>query len=269
MTRSRGMARPHGRLVGRALWLLAAVTCALAPAAGARAQSVTVFAAASLKGAMEDAGRAYTAKSGVKVIGSFASSSTLAKQIERGAPADLYLSANVTWMDYLQQRNAIEAGTRVNLLRNRLVLVAPGSSRVSVRIQKGFPLDKLLGDRRLAMGDPDHVPAGIYGRAALVSLGVWESVESRVARTDNVQAALALVARGEAPLGIVYRTDALAYPSVKVLGAFPDGSHPDIVYPAAVTARAANRIGAGKLLNFLRSREAAAIFERHGFTVFR
>lgn len=269
MTRSRGMASPHGRLVGSALFLLAAVTCVLAPAAGAQAQSVTVFAAASLKGAMEDAGRAYTAKSGVKVIGSFASSSTLAKQIERGAPADLYLSANVKWMDYLQQKNAIEASTRVNLLRNRLVMIAPGSGRVSVRIRKGFPLDKLLGDGRLAMGDPDHVPAGIYGKAALLSLGVWESVESRLARADNVRAALVLVARGEAPLGIVYRTDAQADPSIKVLGEFPDGSYPDIVYPAAVTARATNRLEAGELLDFLRSREAAAIFRRHGFTLFR
>jgi molybdate transport system substrate-binding protein len=231
------------------------------------AQTLTVFAAASLKDALDDAGGAYAGKSGTKVVGSFASSSALARQIERGAPADLYLSANVKWMDYLQERKAIEAATRVKLLRNRLVLIAPGSSRVSVRIQKGFPIDKLIGDGRLAMGDPDHVPAGIYGKAALVALGVWQSVESRVARVDNVRAALALVARGEAPLGIVYATDARADPKVMVLGEFPDGSYPDIVYPAAVTARTANRVEAERFLRFLRSREAAAIFERHGFAV--
>ena len=233
------------------------------------ADTLTVFAAASLKNALDDVARAYTAKNRIKVVGSFASSSTLAKQIEIGAPADVYLAANVKWMDYLQQRDAIETGTRGNLLRNRLVLVAPGSSSVSVRIQKGFPIHKLLGDGRLAMGDPDHVPAGIYAKAALASLGVWQSVESRLARAENVRAALALVARGEAPLGIVYATDARADPSVKVLGEFPDGSYPDIVYPAAVTARAANRNEAGKYLRFLRSGEAAAIFERHGFTVVR
>jgi molybdate transport system substrate-binding protein len=199
----------------------------------------------------------------------FASSSTLARQIERGAPADLYIAANVKWMDYLQGRDAIDAGTRVNLLRNRLVPIAPGSSQLSVRIQKGFPLDKLLGDGRLAMGDPDHVPAGIYGKAALVSLGVWQSVEPKVARADNVRAALALVARGEARLGIVYATDARGDPGVTVLGELPGGSYPDIVYPAAVTARAPNRIEAQKLLRFLRSREAGAIFERHGFTIVR
>jgi len=249
------------------LGMAAAIIIFSASSLAVSAQTLTVFAAASLKNALDDAGRAYAGRSGLKVIGSFASSSALARQIERGAPADLYLSANVKWMDYLQQRKAIEAGTRVNLVRNRLVLIAPASSRVSVRIQKGFPIDKLLGDGRLAMGDPDHVPAGIYGKAALVALGVWQSVESRVARADNVRAALALVARGEAPLGIVYATDARADPSVKVLGEFPEGSYPDIVYPAAVTAWAANRIEAGRFLRFLRSPEVAAIFERHGFVV--
>ena len=249
--------------------MLTAVVLAALPSAAMSAQSVTVFSAASLKNALEEAGHAYTAKSGIKVVGSFASSSTLAKQIENGAPADAYLSANVKWMDYLQQRGAIDTGTRINLLRNRLVLIAPGSSRVSVRIQKGFPIGRLLGDGRLAMADPDHVPAGIYGKAALASLGVWDAVEAKVARAENVRAALALVARGEAPLGIVYATDAQAEPKVKMLGEFPDGSYPPIVYPAAVTARAANRIEAQGLLRFLRSREAAAIFERHGFAVFR
>lgn len=247
--------------------ILAAIIVSSVPSLAVSAQKVTVFAAASLKNALDDAGRAYAAESGIKVIGSFASSSALARQIERGAPADLYFSANVKWMDYLQERKAIEAATRVNLLRNRLVLIAPGSSRVSVRIQTGFPIDKVLGDGRLAMGDPDHVPAGIYGKAALVTLGVWKSVESKVARADNVRAALALVARGEAPLGIVYATDAGADPSVQVLGEFPDGSYPDIVYPAAVTARAANRVEAERFLRFLRTREAGVIFERHGFAV--
>ena len=147
--------------------MLTAVVLAALPSAAMSAQSVTVFSAASLKNALEEAGHAYTAKSGIKVVGSCASSSTLAKQIENGAPADAYLSANVKWMDYLQQRDAIDTGTRINLLRNRLVLIAPGSSRVSVRIQKGFPIARLLGDGRLAMADPDHVPAGIYGKAAL------------------------------------------------------------------------------------------------------
>ena len=247
--------------------ILAAIVIAFAPSFAVSAQTVTVFAAASLKNALDDAGRAFAGKSGIRVIGSFASSSALARQIEMGAPADLYLSANVKWMDYLERCKAIDAGTRVVLLRNRLVLISPRSSRLSVGIRRGFPIVKLLGDGRLAMGDPDHVPAGIYGKVALVTLGVWQSVESRVARADNVRAALALVARGEAPLGIVYATDAGADPRVTVLGEFPDGSYPEILYPAAVTTRAVNRVHAERFLRFLRSGEAAAIFERHGFAV--
>ena len=252
----------------RAARLLAAIVLVCAPAT-TLAQNVTVFAAASLKNALDEVGRAYSAGGSAKFVGSYASTSALAKQIERGAPADVYVAADIRWMDYLQQRGSIDAGTRISLLRNRLVLIAPAPAAVPVRIVRGFPLAQLLGDGRLAMGDPDHVPAGIYGRAALESLAVWQAVAPKIARADSVRAALALVARGEAPLGIVYSTDALAEETVKVVAELPAGSHPDIVYPAAVVARAPNRAAAGRLLAFLRTREAGAIFERHGFTLYR
>jgi molybdate transport system substrate-binding protein len=231
----------------------------------ALAQSLTVFAAASLKNALDEVAGAYRQKTGVSVAASYASSSALAKQIEQGAPADIFLSADTQWMDYLQERKAIDPSTRVDLLRNGLVLVAPRASTVELRVAPSMPLAATLGNGRLAMGDPDHVPAGRYGKAALEKLGVWSDVAPKVARADNVRAALALVARAEAPLGIVYGTDAAAEPGVRVVGVFPADSHPPIVYPAAATAASKAQPQARKFLDFLRGAEAAAIFERHGF----
>ncbi|MDX1377057.1 MAG: molybdate ABC transporter substrate-binding protein, partial [Burkholderiales bacterium] len=230
----------------------------------AQAERVTVFAAASLKNALEDAAAAHAAAGGARAVLALGSSSTLAKQIKHGAPADVFISANVEWMAYLAERALIDPASRVDLLRNRLVLVAPAASRVRVALEPGFPLAALLGDGRLAMGDPSHVPAGRYARAALESLGVWTSVRDRIAAAEHVRAALALVSRGEAPLGVVYATDAAADGGVRVVAAFPKGSHPPIVYPAARVAASRNP-AAGALLAFLRSAAAAAIFEKHGF----
>jgi molybdate transport system substrate-binding protein len=230
-------------------------------AAQAHAEPVLVFAAASLKNALDQA----ATNAPVKAVVSYASSSALARQIEAGAPAQIYLSADLAWMDYLQQRNLIHSDSRRNLLGNKLVLIAPATSSVRAAVEAGFPLARLLGEGRLALGDPTHVPAGKYAKAALESLGVWESVKDRLAPAENVRAALALVARGETPLGIVYATDAAAEPRVRAVGAFPAGSHPPIVYPAALTSHAKG--GApGRFLDFLGTPRARAIFEKHGFT---
>jgi len=197
---------------------------------------------------------------------SYAASSTLAKQIEHGAPADLFISADLDWMDYLAQRELIAAATRTNLLGNTLVLVAPADSTTALEIAPHFPLAAALGGGRLVTGDPAHVPVGLYAKAALQKLGVWDDVAPRLAPADSVRAALLLVARREAPLGIVYRTDALAEPRVKVIATFPADSHPPIVYPAAITAESKNP-SAAALLAFLKSSAARRIFERHGFTL--
>jgi len=198
---------------------------------------------------------------------SYAGSGALARQIEQGAPADVFISANVRWMDYLEERKRVATGSRVDLLRNRLVLIAPSPSLVRLTIAPNFPLAAALGRGRLAMADPDHVPAGLYGKAALEALGVWRSVAARVARTDNVRGAVALVARGEAALGIVYRTDVLTVRSVRIVAEFPESAHPAIVYPGAVLANSKRELRAREWLAFLRSVEAAAVFEQHGFTV--
>jgi molybdate transport system substrate-binding protein len=245
---------------------VAAVVCGwigLAAADRAEAQELLVFAAASLKDALDAALVDYTADSGRAVVASYASSSTLARQIEQGAPADLFISANPEWMDYLAERGLIRADSRANLLGNGLVLVAPKDSGVGVEIAPGFDLLGALAGGRLAMGDPDHVPAGTYGKAALESLGVWRAVAPAVVRADNVRAALALVARGEAPLGIVYSTDAKVEPGVRIVGTFPADSHPAIIYPAAATATAKSE--AASYLAFLRSSAAKAVFEKYGF----
>jgi molybdate transport system substrate-binding protein len=231
----------------------------------ARAQDLTVFAAASLKEALDEAGGQFPRASSQKVLLAYAASSALAKQIENGAPADVFISADLDWMDYVEQRKLIKAGTRANLLRNRLVLIAPADSRMKVEIKPGFPLVKLLGDGKLSMADPDSVPAGKYGKAALERLGVWGSIEARVARGDNVRAALIFVARGEAPLGIVYQTDALAEKKVRVVGVFPQDTHPAIIYPVAVIA-SSKHAAAPRFVNYLKSAEARAIFEKHGFS---
>ncbi len=234
----------------------------------AQSRGVLVFAAASLKNAFDAIDASYQRETGKHVTVSLAASSTLAKQIANGAPADIFISADLAWMDYLAKKNLIKPATRKNLLGNELVLIAPKGSAVRVEIEPGFPLARLLGGGRLAMADTSAVPAGIYGKAALEKLGVWASVESRIAQAENVRAALALVALGEAPLGIVYRTDAAVEPNVRVVGVFPDDTHPPIIYPVALTAAAANPDAAG-FLEYLESPKAAALFEKQGFRVLK
>jgi molybdate transport system substrate-binding protein len=232
----------------------------------ARAAEVTVFAAASLKNALDDAVKLYEAKTGMKVVVSYAASSALAKQIEAGAPADIFFSADLDWMDYLQNKSLINVATRQTLLGNTLVLIAPKGARTSLAIEKSFPLLKSLGtDGKLAMASVDSVPAGKYGKAALTYLGVWDEVAPRVAQAENVRAALALVARKEAPLGIVYGTDAKSDPSVRVVATFPAESHPEILYPVALLASA--KADARKFLGFLLSPEAAPAFQAQGFII--
>jgi molybdate transport system substrate-binding protein len=231
------------------------------------ADEVTVFAAASTTNAMTDIGEIFNQRKLGRFRPSFASSSTLAKQIENGAPADIYLSANAKWMNYLEEKKMITDGTRVDLLGNRIVLIAPRDSGLDqVRIAPGFDLAKLFGGGRLSMGDPDHVPAGIYGRQALESLGAWSTVERRVARAKDVRAALALVERGEAPVGVVYATDAAISKKVKIVGTFPENSHPPIVYPVAVVAGRRSP-ATDRFMELLQSAEANTVFEKYGFSV--
>jgi len=234
------------------------ITC---PAHG---RDLTVFAAASLKNALDEVSRQYGHDIGSRVSISYAASSTLAKQIEQGAPADIFISADLGWMDYVAKRNLIKPGSRVSLLRNEIVLIAPAKSAAKIEIKPGLPLGGLLGKNRLAMADPDYVPAGKYGKAALQKLGVWNSVSARIARGENVRAALNFVSRGEAPLGIVYRTDAAADKSVRIVAVFPPETHPPIVYPAALL-KAGTHPGAAKFFGFLKSAAAAKIFAEHGF----
>ncbi len=228
---------------------------------------VTVFAAASLKNAMDDALAAYTARTGVPAKASYAASSAIARQIEQGAPADLFVSADADWMDDLARKNLIVAASRRDLLSNHLALIAPAASRVSLRIARGMPLAATLGADRLAVAGPD-VPAGRYAQASLTALGVWDSVKDKLARGESVRAALAFVAQGETPLGIVYDTDAKVEPRVRIVALFPDDSHPPIVYPAALVAGAHNP-HAGDCLKFLEGPEAGAIFRRYGFITAR
>jgi molybdate transport system substrate-binding protein len=242
------------------------VVASLGAARPAAADDVVVFAAASLKNALDDAAGAFQQAGGDKVNVSYAASSALAKQIESGAPADIFVSADLDWMDYVQQRSLIKPQTRKNLLGNRLVLVAPVSSDVKVEIKPNFPLASLLKDGRLAIADPDAVPAGKYGKAALEKLGVWSSVADKLARAENVRAALFFVSRQEAPLGIVYQTDAAADKGVKIVAVFPEDSHPPVVYPIALIAGSKSP-GAAKFLGFLESAAARPIFEKQGFTV--
>jgi len=220
-----------------------------------------VFAAASLKNALDDVAALSPAKPTI----SYGASSALARQIENGAPAQLFISADLDWMDYLEQRKLLRAGTRRWLLGNKLVLIAPAGSAVKVEIGPGFPLAKLLGDGRLATADPNSVPAGKYTRSALEKFGVWGSVAGRLAPTENVRAALLLVARGEAPLGTVYTTDAAVEPKVRIVAVFPDGSHPAIVYPAALTAAAPASGPAADFFAFLASPAARKVFGKYGF----
>lgn len=243
------------------LWLISLlslfVTCA-----PALAQNLTVFAAASLKDGLDEIARNYAPAA--KVVVAYAASSTLARQIENAAPADLFISADLDWMDYLEARKLIRPGSRVNLLRNRLILIAPAASSATLKIEAGFALAAALGNNRLAMANPEAVPAGRYGKAALETLGVWQSVAAKVAPAENVRAALVLVARGEAPFGIVYRTDAIADKKVKIVGEFPAGSHPPIIYPAAVVT-ASKHAQAQAFLDYLASGPARRIFAKYGF----
>jgi molybdate transport system substrate-binding protein len=233
--------------------------------ATADAKAVTVFAAASMKNALDEVDAAYTAKSGVRIVASYAASSVLAKQIEQAAPADVFVSADTAWMDYAIQKKSINEATRVNLLGNKIVLIAPKDSTIDkVDIKQGFDLAKLAGDGRIATGDVTSVPVGKYAKAALEKLGAWSAAQSKFAMADNVRAALTLVSRGEAVLGIVYETDAKVDPGVKIVGVFPESSHPPIIYPVAATANA-NAETAGYLA-FLRSAAAKTIFEKYGFT---
>ncbi len=229
---------------------------------------VIIFAAASLATALNEITAIFAAKGTGKAKVSLASSSILAKQIANGAPADIYISANADWMNYLVRKKAILAASRVDLVANRLVLIVPTSSTFKVRIVPGFPLARALGNDRLAMGDPDHVPAGMYAKAALINLGVWKSVASRIAPTLDVRAALVLVQRGEAGAGIVYATDALITDRVRVVDAFPGDSHPPITYPAAIVAGQA-RPEVWRFFSFLTAPEATTAFSRQGFQVIR
>jgi len=250
----------------RKLWVLSlTLAVQLTFASAANAKDIVAFAAASLKNALDEASAAYQREAESRVLISYASSSTLAKQIENGAPADLFISADLDWMDYLHQRGLIQTDTRLILLGNRLVLIAPAQSTVTVEIRPGFALANLLGTERLAMADPGAVPAGKYGKAALEALGVWSSVAAKVAPAEDVRAALLLVSRGETPLGIVYATDAAADKGVRIVASFPDDSHPPIAYPAAKIA-ASDNPAADAFLAYLRSDRARPFFERQGFT---
>ncbi|MBL0936829.1 MAG: molybdate ABC transporter substrate-binding protein [Rhizobiaceae bacterium] len=246
---------------------LAAIAIFLCVALPARAQEpVTVFAAASLKTALDAISESWSQEEGRQATVSYAGSSALARQIEEGAPADLFISADLDWMAYLTDRDLIDTASERRLLGNRIVLVAPADSSVELSIAPGFDLAGALGDGRLAMANIDAVPAGRYGKAALESLGVWDGVADKVAQAENVRAALQFVALGEAPLGIVYQTDATVEPGVRVVGAFPEDSHEPIIYPAALTVDSANP-DAAAFLNYLQGDAARAIFEEQGFTV--
>ena len=235
-----------------------------APAPAASTTTVTVFAAASLKNALDGAAAAYKAKTGVDAKLSYAGSLTLAKQIEADAPVDIFFSADVASMDYLASRNLIDAKSRINLLGNSLVLIAPRTSKLDRVALTKEGLSSAVGAGRIATGDVASVPVGQYAKAALTKLGLWEIAEPHFAFTDNVRAALAFVALEEAALGIVYATDAKSEPKVKIVANFPEDSHPPIVYPVALTASAKGDAGA-KFLAFLRGPAARAIFVEQGF----
>jgi len=253
----------------RPTWLALLVAAGLAWTGGvqpvsAQGKDVVVFAAASLKQALDEIARQRQRETGKKTIISYAASNTLIRQIEQGAPADIFFSADLDWMDYGEQKGLIKPDTRFNLLENRLVLIVPSERNLTVNIQPGFDLAALLKGGRLAMGNVDAVPAGKYGKAALEKLGVWDSVKNKIAQAESVRAALMFVSRGEASLGIVYQTDAAADLKIRIAGTFPENAHPPIIYPVALTKQSTNA-DAQAFLNDLRSRRRP--FERQGFTV--
>jgi molybdate transport system substrate-binding protein len=231
----------------------------------AQQQSLTVFAAASMKNALDDVNAAFTKRTNIKTVASYAATSALMRQIDQGAPADIFASADLEWMDYGLKNKLINPSTRVNLLGNRLVLIAPKDSKIgTVTLAPGFDLAKLVGDGRIATGEVKSVPVGRYAVAALQKLGIWSSVEKRMAMVENVRVALTLVARAEAVLGIVYETDAKVEPGVKIVAHFPPDSHPEIVYPVAATVGA--KPDATRYLDFLQSISAKVVFETYGFS---
>lgn len=248
----------------RGFILAAGALAASGPALAAG--TVTVFAAASLQESLTQAGALWSKGSGTQAKFSFGASSAMARQISQGAPADLFLSADLEWMDWLAERKLIVPASRRNLLSNSLVLIAPAASKVKLTIGKGMPLARALGDGRLAVADTNAVPAGKYAKAALTRLGVWPSVAGKLLPAENVRTALAYVSRGEAPLGIVYATDAKADPKVRVVGTFPASSHPAIVYPGAITDGSRNS-AAASFLGWLQAPEASAVFRKYGFGV--
>jgi molybdate transport system substrate-binding protein len=257
------------RWLSRAAGLAAAALLAWGPPqAPARALGgdLVVFAAASLKNALDTINAEWQKETGKKAVISYAASSALAKQIEQGAPAQVFISADLDWMDYLAGKSLIKADTRSNLLGNRIVLIGPKDKAQAVEIKPGFDLARILGDGRLSMANVDSVPAGKYGKAALEKLGVWASVSGKIAQAENVRAALLLVSRGETPVGIVYQTDAAADSNVKIIGTFPEDTHPPIIYPIAITASATHP-DAAAFLAYLKSTKAKPLFEAQGFTV--
>ena len=256
--------RTSCNLLAGVLFILSSVTWS--SVASAQPAKLVIFAAASLKDALDEVTSAYQRDKGQETTTSYAASSTLAKQIEAGAPADIFISADLDWMDYLSQRSLIKPETRFNFLGNKLVLIARADDPIKLAIGPDFPLAQALGTSRLAIADPASVPAGKYGKAALESLGVWASVEGKLAPAQDVRATLAFVSRGEAPLGIVYQTDATADKAVKIVGEFPESSYPPIVYPLAVTRSSANP-GTADYIAFLKSSAARPDFEKQGFVM--
>lgn len=244
-----------------------ALTLCMVPAWGADPHTVLVFAAASLTNALEDVDHAFTDQTHIPVKESFASSAVIAKQIASGAPAEVFVSADVQWMDYLEKQHLLLPGTRQRLLGNALVLIAPADSPVHLRLTPHMDLVRALGGGRLAIGEPMSVPAGIYGRQALEKLGVWSSVSDHLAPAESVRSALAFVARGESPLGIVYKTDALAQKRVRIVATFPEDTHPPITYPAARLQHSTRQ--SAQLLAFYKSSRAREIFQRYGFQVLK
>lgn len=251
------------RFPARIMAALAVLLLAITPSF-AQSKGPLVLAAASMQESLNAVADRWAKKGYARPVLSFAASSALARQIEAGARADLFISANEQWMDHLAGKKLLKTGTRVSFLTNSLVLVAPADSKAKVTIGRGFPLAKALGDSRLAMANPQSVPAGKYGKEALTNLGVWPSVSGKIARAENVRAALALVSRGAAPLGIVYATDARAEPDVTVVGTFPAASHTPITYPVAMLATSSHRDADG-FRRFLLSGEGKAIFRGFGF----
>ena len=254
------------------LFVRTALALAVVMAAGtisqspqAQEKSVTIFAAASMKNALDEINVGFIRKASIKTVTSYAATSALMRQIEQGAPADIFISADLEWMDYGIKNKLIDPSTRVNLLGNRLVLIAPKNSKITtVKLEKGFDLAKLVGDGRIATGEVKSVPVGRYAVAALEKLGMWSSVEKRMAMVENVRVALTLVARGEAELGIVYATDAKVEPGVKIVAHFPAGSHPEIIYPVAATVTA--NANAPRYIDYLQTGISKFVFEKQGFS---